>query len=95
MGESLPPSWPGFDDNKWYCILSAVYLDATPAIDCTQTYQGCVTCCRLGSMINQWIAGDRECNTFSDLCVPGTGSAERLMNAVGPYDTQAQCLAAC
>lgn len=94
MGTPVPDEFPVFVDEKWYHAEMHCYHDAGPADDCTQTYVGKCSQCITGASINFWLDAGLECLAPFELILFSGFTAQRLICGSGPYDSQAECIAA-
>jgi len=93
VGSGTPIEPPDLIDDKWYCCTVQVYSDFGPGDTCESTFRWIQKCCRLGAVIKDW--KPHECVGFWVLCGFPDWEAQRLVKAVGPYDTFMECMDAC
>ncbi len=94
MGQPVPPDWPEIENDKFY--IATVQHHAFDPINpdsCHGAPDRQSNACILGSGINAWIQQNHQCTIHS--LIYGAGSIDqRLISAVGPFDTFAICEAA-
>lgn len=95
MGTPVPPEPPEILDDKWYCCEVDAYLHPFPPFSCSPPYGGRFKKCVLGSNIKFWKSSGAECALPVPLVAPPTATVQRLVHAVGPYDTLGECIAGC
>ena len=93
MGEEIPIDPPELIDAKWYHVTCKAYTIGCGGIGCDGCSVGNVDCCRTGAVIKGWIDLGSECFNFVGLCAAPAHLAEKLVNIVGPFDTQVLCQA--
>lgn len=95
MGEDVEKTFPDPEPGKWYCCTMQAYFGGGPPFDCTQNFIGLTSCCKTGAQLQAWLDAGLECFAGAELCILTGFTTQRLKSAVGPFDTQAACLAAC
>lgn len=95
MGTPVPPDFVDYEDDKWYCCEVDAYLHPWPPFACTPPYGGRFKQCVLGVNIKIWINAGVECTAPVPLVIPPGATVQRLICAIGPYDTQGECQAEC
>lgn len=93
--EYIPEDDPTFINDKFYCVHLALFKDVTPATDCSQTPVGDRHCCHAGVVFNLWLAAGNECDSNSQVCGPSDGTAQKILDFTGPFDTLVACELVC
>lgn len=92
MGEPLPPDFPEFIFDKWYDVGVNAFAGPPPPFQCDIGVPNFLVECKQGISINIWLAAGGDCVAGNELIFFSATSAQRMVRAVGPFDTLMECL---
>lgn len=88
MGTIVPEEWPELEDDKYYALVTELYVYDFDEKTCDEFLKE-MSCCRLGS----WVKGGSEACPRVDhgFCQMSGVFREKLISVAGPFDTLVDC----
>ncbi len=87
MGIRIPTDPPEIIDDKFYRVTMQRFVDLTGNQNCDGPPLSDITCCITGTALNFWIDNAGDCKPSFGLCVSLFIHEERLIEYVGPFQT--------
>jgi len=92
MGVTVPSIPITLDPTKHYCITANTF-GWVAFFTCEDPYTGDYKCCRNGFVLIEYLDENWDCNGMQPIC--GGNLSSLIINIEGPFDTNAECVAAC